>query len=64
MFWFIDRVTRADGRPIPGTDLIEHYLGREWHRWSRHISGLWRSGIDDLRSYCGYIRACLSQAAA
>lgn len=64
MFWFAERIRRADGGQIPATDLIETHVGRAWYRWSRHVSSQWRPGIDDLRSYFGYIGACLRQAAA
>lgn len=64
MFWFADRVVRTDGRTIPATELVESYLNRSWFRWSRHVANQWRPGIDDLRSYIGYIRRCLVEAAA
>jgi hypothetical protein len=64
MFWFADNVVRSDGAAIPATDLIETYRQRTWHRWSRHIGGLWRPGTDDLRSYFAYIGKCVSAAAA
>lgn len=64
MFWFASPVTRVDGQPIPATDVTETHLGRSWHRWSRHIGGAWRPGVDDLRSYITYITTCLRRAAA
>lgn len=64
MFWFASPVTRTDGQPIPATDVTETHLGRTWQRWSRHIGGAWRPGIDDLRSYITYIATCLRRAAA
>lgn len=52
MWWFDPPARRADGRPIPATEVIEQHLGRGWQRWSRHLSaGQWRSGIDCLESY-------------
>jgi hypothetical protein len=63
MFWFADRVTRADGKPIPAIDLPENYLGRTWYRWSRHVGNGWRPGVDNLQSYIAYVRSCLAHAA-
>ena len=64
MFWFADAIARGDGLAIPAIGNVEHYLGRSWYRWSRHVAGQWRSGVDDLRSYVAYVRMCLAQAAA
>lgn len=64
MFWFADDVVRADGQPIPAINVVETYLDRTWHRWSRHVGEQWRPGVDDLRSYVGYIHKCLLKAAA
>lgn len=63
MFWFAEPVTRLDGAPIPATQVTETHLGRSWQRWSRHIAGQWRPGVDDIRSYMAYIAACLREAA-
>src|SRR5579864_6337705 len=38
MWWFDPPVRRADGRPIPATDVVEQHLGRSWQRWSRHFT--------------------------
>ena len=57
MWWFDPPICRADGQPIPQTEVIEHYLARSWQRWSRHLSpGQWRSGIDGLESYLALLR--------
>ncbi len=63
MFWLSPGVTTAAGGVIPGTEQTENYLGRQWQRWSRHIGGQWRPGIDNLDTYLAYIRRCLAQAA-
>lgn len=63
MFWFDPPVIRASGGPIPGTESREPYLGRVWQRWSRHIQGQWRPGIDTLETYLAYVRRCLDHAA-
>jgi hypothetical protein len=65
MWWFDPPVRRADGQPIPATDVIEHYLGRSWQRWSRHFAaGQWRSGTDGLESYLALIRKELERSAS
>lgn len=63
MWWFNPSVNRADGKPIPAADVIEHYMGRGWQRWSRHLSpGQWRSGIDGLESFFALIRKELEKS--
>lgn len=63
MWWFDPPVRRADGQPIPQTEVIEHYLGRGWQRWSRHLApGQWRSGIDGLESFLALLRKELERA--
>lgn len=62
MFW-LDPPAHRHGAPIPGTEAREPYLGRTWQRWSRHIQGQWRPGIDNLGTYLAYVRRCLDQAA-
>jgi len=65
MWWFEPHVVRVDGRPIPATDAREHYLGRTWQRWSRHLNpGQWRAGIDSLESYLSLVRSELKSAAS
>lgn len=63
MFWLDPAVSGPGGGVIAGTESREAYLGRTWQRWSRHIAGQWRPGIDNLGTYLAYIRRCLDQAA-
>jgi hypothetical protein len=64
MWWFHPAVRRADGSEIPCTLVRERHLGRDWQRWSRHLSpGQWRSGIDSLESYLAVIRRELDAVA-
>jgi len=63
MFWLRPSVTGPSGVPIPGTGSLELYLGSTWQRWSRHIAGQWRPGIDNLGTYMAYVRRCFDQAA-
>lgn len=66
MWWFDHPgVLRADGKTILNADQIEHYLGRTWQRWSRHLSaGQWQSGLDSLESFVALIRRDLERWAA
>lgn len=63
MFWTGTKVLTSAGGIIAGTEAQETYLNRTWQRWSRHISGQWRPGVDNLGTYLAYIRRCLDQAA-
>lgn len=62
MFWAEPAIVGPQGTPVPGTESQEAYLGSTWQRWSRHIGGQWRPGIDNLGTYLAYIRRCLDQA--
>jgi len=69
MWWFNPPVRRNDGAEIPATQAREQHFGREWQRWSRHLSlGQWCSGIDSLESYLAIVRrelrACAPKVAA
>ena len=62
MWYFSPDVARADGQPIPNTEVREVFGGREWQRWSRHLdAGQWHAGLDGLESYFARIRADLRQ---
>lgn len=63
MFWCEPAVVRTNGTTIQGTEARGTYVGRTWQRWSRHIGGNWRPGIDNLSTYMAYVRRCLHQAA-
>jgi hypothetical protein len=62
MFWVDPPLLTAAGAAIPGTQQIEQHAGRAWQRWSRHIQGQWRPGIDNLATYLFYVRRCLREA--
>lgn len=56
MWWFEPAVHRKDGKLIQATDQVEHYLGRSWQRWSRHIQGgQWQPGSDTLETFLAVI---------
>ena len=61
MFWVSPALTTR-GAAIPGTEQTENYLGRSWQRWSRHIGGQWRPGVDNLETYLAYVRRALAMA--
>lgn len=64
MWWFSPAVFRSDGSRIEATDSIEHYLGRDWQRWSRHLDPQrWMAGVDSLESYLALIVSELRRAA-
>jgi len=63
MWWFDPPIKRKDGQTIPATDVIEHHLGRNWQRWSRHLpDGQWKSGIDGLENFLVLVRSELEKS--
>jgi len=62
MFWVAPALT-SGGAAIAGTEVTETHIGRSWQRWSRHIGGQWRPGIDNLETYLAYVRRALALAA-
>jgi hypothetical protein len=63
MFWCSPDLTRRDGLAIPATNRRREFQGRSWQRWSRHIGGGWRPGIDNLATYVAYIRRAIAESA-
>ena len=62
MWWFSPAVLTEAGASLRNTEAVEHHLGRDWQRWSRHFaSGQWQSGIDGLESYVALIRRDLER---
>lgn len=63
MWWFDPPIRRADGKPIPATEVMENHLGRSWQRWSRHFTaGQWKSGVDGLESFIALVRRELEKS--
>lgn len=62
MFWCDPPVVTTHGNSVAGTESREAHAGRTWQRWSRHIQGQWRPGIDNLATYLAYIRRCFDVA--
>jgi len=64
MWWFNPPIRRTNGGAIPATQVQERHLGRDWQRWSRHLSpGQWRSGVDSIESYLSLVHKELDSAA-
>lgn len=61
MFWVSPALTH-NGNRIPGTETTESHVRRSWQRWSRHIGGQWRPGVDNLETYLAYVRRSLAIA--
>lgn len=65
MWWFCPSVHRDNGEPLPATNAVETYLGRDWQRWSRHFTnGQWQSGVDGLQSFLALIQQELARSVA
>lgn len=52
--WYCDPPIRiaATGQFATASEVTESHMNRTWQRFSRHLaSGVWRPGIDSLRSF-------------
>ena len=58
MWWFSPPVRRKDGKGIQATEVVEHYMGKSWQRWSRHFAdpSAWKAGRSGVESYLSIIR--------
>jgi len=56
--WYCDPPIRlaASGQFAPASEVMESHLGRCWQRFSRHLNGGWRPGVDSLRSFFALIQ--------
>ncbi len=56
--WYCDPPIRiaATGQFAAASEVMESHLGRQWQRFSRHLNGGWRPGIDSLRSFFALIQ--------
>lgn len=63
MAYFNPPLSRADGKPIPCADAVEHLDGKSWQRWSRHRIGtaVWVPGVDNLESHFAYVQDWLTR---
>ncbi|OJY56396.1 E2/UBC family protein [Thiobacillus sp. 0-1251] len=51
--WYCDPPVRlaSTGQFATASEVIETHLGRQWQRFSRHLNGGWRPGLDGMRSF-------------
>lgn len=51
--WYCDPPIRlaANGQFARASEVMEPHAGRTWQRFSRHLNGAWRPGVDSLRSF-------------
>lgn len=63
MFWVPPGLTLADGRLPANADLIEHYAGVAWQRFSWHYpdTSRWNPSRDDLLTHMRFVRTRLAQ---
>lgn len=56
--WYCDPPIRiaATGQFAVASEVIESHLGRNWQRFSRHLNGTWRPGLDGIRSFFALIQ--------
>lgn len=57
--WYCDPAIRlmSTGQFAHASEVTERHLGRTWQRFSRHLNGAWRPGLDGLRSYFALVQA-------
>ncbi len=62
--WYCDPPIRlaSTGQFATASEVMEGHLGRTWQRFSRHLNGGWRPGVDGLRSYFALIQRELQGA--
>ncbi|QNP41729.1 E2/UBC family protein [Lysobacter solisilvae (ex Woo and Kim 2020)] len=62
--WYCDPPIRlsTNGQFAQASEVIESHIGRSWQRFSRHLNGGWRPGIDSLRSFFALIQRELQGA--
>lgn len=62
--WYCDPPVRlaASGQFAVASEVMETHVGRTWQRFSRHLNGGWRPGVDSLRSYFTLIQRELQGA--
>lgn len=51
--WYCDPPIRlvSTGQYATASEVMESHLGRQWQRFSRHLNGSWKPGVDGLRSF-------------
>ncbi len=56
--WYCNPPIRiaSTGQLAQASEHIEAHLGISWQRFSRHLNGSWKPGIDGLRSFFVFIQ--------
>lgn len=56
--WYCDPPIRlaSSGQYATASEVMEIHMGRTWQRFSRHLNGGWRPGVDGLRSFFALIQ--------
>jgi hypothetical protein len=56
--WYCDPAIRiaSTGQFAVASEATESHAGRNWQRFSRHLNGTWRPGVDSLRSFFTHIQ--------
>lgn len=56
--WYCNPPIRiaANGQFAAASEVMESHLGKNWQRFSRHLNGGWRPGVDGLRSFFSLIQ--------
>jgi Prokaryotic E2 family E len=56
--WYCDPPIRiaATGQFAQASEVMENFLGRSWQRFSRHLNGTWKPGLDSIRSFFVFIQ--------
>ena len=60
MFWVEPDVTLAGGAVPKSADQIEPHVGRQWRRFSWHMSS-WNPATDNLRTFLEFINCRLAK---
>lgn len=62
--WYCDPPIRiaATGQYAAASEVMETHMNRTWQRFSRHLNGTWKPGIDSIRSFFVFIQRELQGA--
>ncbi len=56
MFWTEPDLLLVDGRIPANADVLEHYCGRQWRRFSWHRQAAWNPAMDWLGTHVELVR--------
>ena len=60
MFWVEPEIVLAGGTVPRSADSVETHLGRQWRRFSWHLTS-WNPAVDDLRTYLEFVNSRLAK---